>query len=280
MAYQNPGFVNNTEPYLNAQNLNAIADTLECVPVENGGTGATTAANARANLGLNTEGVNAMVNGTALPVTNGGTGATTAANARANLGLNKAGINALVNGNALPIANGGTGATTVAAARNALGLGNTSGAVPIASGGTGATSVAAARNNLGLGNTSGAVPVASGGTGATTAANARTNLGLTEVASTIAANVFRYVPVNEFAYEGRLNLDYIECNCVTRVASGYTIVNGPAGLTSNFYIITFQADATTRRVQFCIPETGKTIYMQRYHGSSYSGWSKITFTDV
>ena len=49
------------------------------VPVANGGTGATTAAGARNNLGLgNTSG--------ALPVANGGTGATTAANARTNLG--------------------------------------------------------------------------------------------------------------------------------------------------------------------------------------------------
>ena len=49
------------------------------VPIANGGTGATTAAGARNNLGLgNTSG--------AVPVANGGTGATTAASARTNLG--------------------------------------------------------------------------------------------------------------------------------------------------------------------------------------------------
>lgn len=171
MPYTNPGFVNGSSPALNASNLNDIADTLECVPVENGGTGATTAANARNNLGLNTAGVNALVNGNALPVANGGTGATTVAGARNALGLgNSTG--------ALPIANGGTGQTTVAAARNALGLGNTTGALPVANGGTGATSVAGARNALGLGNTTGALPIANGGTGATTVAGARNALGL------------------------------------------------------------------------------------------------------
>ena len=74
----------------------------EPLPIEQGGTGGTTAASARKALGLgNTSG--------ALPIANGGTGATTAASARNALGLgNTTG--------ALPIANGGTGATTAAGA--------------------------------------------------------------------------------------------------------------------------------------------------------------------
>ena len=139
-------------------------DIMGAVPIANGGTGATTVADARNALGLgNTSG--------AVPIANGGTGATTVAAARNALGLGNT-------SGALPIANGGTGATTVAGARNALGLGNTSGAIPIANGGTGATTVADARNALGLGNTSGAVPIANGGTGATTVADARNALGL------------------------------------------------------------------------------------------------------
>lgn len=50
-VYVNPGWVNNAQPNINATELNAISDTLERVPVANGGTGATTAAQALENLG-------------------------------------------------------------------------------------------------------------------------------------------------------------------------------------------------------------------------------------
>lgn len=172
------------------------------VPVAKGGTGATTAKDARANLGLSDSSGN-------IPVTSGGTGASTAAAARTNLGAAASSHNHAasdINSGTfssdrlptVPIAKGGTGATTAAGARNALGLGNTSGAVPVANGGTGATSAAAARTNLGAAAashthsasdvTSGSlssdrlptVPIAKGGTGATTAANARTNLGIAD----------------------------------------------------------------------------------------------------
>ena len=78
------------------------------LPIAQGGTGATTAAGIRNNLGLgNTTG--------AVPVACGGTGATTTAGIRSNLGLgNTTG--------AVPVANGGTGATSAAAALVNLGL--------------------------------------------------------------------------------------------------------------------------------------------------------------
>lgn len=90
---------------------NATSDNLanainsEVVPVANGGTGATSAANARTNLGITTENIGAaaedhkhsaadVTSGTmsvsrlpTITVAKGGTGATTAAQARVNLGV-------------------------------------------------------------------------------------------------------------------------------------------------------------------------------------------------
>ena len=177
--YVAPTFVNGSSPAINASELNAMAQTLQQVGIENGGTGATSAAAARTALGITPANIGALatsggtisgnltVSGsltvgtyaTTVPISAGGTGQTTVAGARNALGLGNT-------SGALPIANGGTGQSTVEGVRNALGLGNTSGALPIANGGTGATTVAAARNALGLGNTGGALPMANGGTGA------------------------------------------------------------------------------------------------------------------
>ena len=51
MAYSNPGWVNGQSPFINATNLNNISNTLAKVPIENGGTNATTASAALTNLG-------------------------------------------------------------------------------------------------------------------------------------------------------------------------------------------------------------------------------------
>ena len=87
----------------------------------NGGTGATNAADARANLGVTTgPGGGTISNddwsGTDLAVINGGTGASDAATARTNLGLGTISTlntinNAQWTGTDLTIANGGTGAS-------------------------------------------------------------------------------------------------------------------------------------------------------------------------
>jgi hypothetical protein len=95
--------------------------------VTEGGTGATTASAARADLSAAQSGANSditQISGltTALPVTEGGTGATTAPTARSNLSAAQSGSNSditALNGltTALPIAEGGTGATTASGGR-------------------------------------------------------------------------------------------------------------------------------------------------------------------
>jgi len=102
-------------------------------PVSSGGTGASTVAGARTNLGLGDLAVKNNVNnadwsGTALALANGGTGSTTASAARTALELGSIATlnnvnNANWSGTALAVANGGTGSTTASAARTALGLG-------------------------------------------------------------------------------------------------------------------------------------------------------------
>jgi hypothetical protein len=83
-----------------------------------------------------------------LPVNKGGTGGTTPAEARTGLELGT-----VATENTVPIEKGGTGSATASAARLTLGLASqTVDAVPIAKGGTGGTTQAAARTGLGLGS--------------------------------------------------------------------------------------------------------------------------------
>lgn len=99
-------------PALVALMKSALTPSASTIPISGGGTGGTTAAAARSNLGLGT-----VATENTVPVNKGGTGATTAADARTNFGLGT-----LATQNTAPIANGGTGATTAAAARAALSL--------------------------------------------------------------------------------------------------------------------------------------------------------------
>lgn len=163
------------------------------LPVASGGTGASTAANARTNLGLGSIATQsassvAITGGsitgiTDLAVADGGTGASTAADARTNLGAAASGANSDITSlagltTALSIAQGGTGASDASGARTNLGLGTiatqSASSVTITGGSiTGITDLA----------------VADGGTGASTAADARTNLGLGTIATQSASSV-------------------------------------------------------------------------------------------
>lgn len=108
--------------------------------IADGGTGASTAANARTNLGLGTiatqNAASVAITGgsiagvsitgiTDLAIADGGTGSSTAAGARTNLGLGSLSTLSSINdtnwsGAALSVANGGTGSTNADAARTAL----------------------------------------------------------------------------------------------------------------------------------------------------------------
>jgi hypothetical protein len=143
-------------------------------------------------LGGTLTGVNlsTQVTGT-LPIGNGGTGATTAANALTALGAYPASNPSGYTANTGTVTSvGGTGTVngltltgSVTTSGN-LTLGGTlsgvsltsavTGTLPVANGGTGATDASTARSNLGLGALAvlSTAPIANGGTGATTAATA------------------------------------------------------------------------------------------------------------
>ena len=191
--------------------------------IAGGGTGATTAADARTNLGLGTMATQAAstvaITGgsiagiTDLALADGGTGASTAADARTNLGLGtiatqSASSVAITGGSItgitdLAIADGGTGASTAADARTNLGLViGTNVPSPTGTGASGtwgisitgnaatatsATSATSATTATSATNVTGTVAVANGGTGSTSASGARTNLGLA-IGSDIPSN--------------------------------------------------------------------------------------------
>lgn len=100
MAYTNPNFQNNNTPAINATNLNDLANAVQKLGVENGGTGRTTLASGALIMGNGTSpvgnlyGVGALYSQTSgnpqfgtLPVSCGGTGVSTMAQLRSNISV-------------------------------------------------------------------------------------------------------------------------------------------------------------------------------------------------
>ena len=121
-----------------------------------------------------------------IAVLDGGTGATTAASARANLQAAQSGINADINAltaltTPVPITGGGTGATNAGAARNNL--------LPTQTGNNGkflttdGSNVAWDAVDISTADVTGVLPIVNGGTGASIAATALSNLGGAPTAS-------------------------------------------------------------------------------------------------
>lgn len=104
MPYSNPNWVNGGVPAIDQDNLNDISNTLELVPVENGGTGVNTITSGAIVEGngtgavqelLGTGAIYATTSGApqygTLPVSCGGTGVTTLSQLKTNMGLSNAG---------------------------------------------------------------------------------------------------------------------------------------------------------------------------------------------
>lgn len=105
MAYTNPNFQNNNTPAINATNLNNLANAVQLLGVENGGTGKASITSGAIVKGNGTNavgeisGTGALYSATSgnpqfgtLPVSCGGTGAVTLDALKENMGLASAGF--------------------------------------------------------------------------------------------------------------------------------------------------------------------------------------------
>lgn len=185
---------NNATDVVSATNYLVSLNLGTQLAVTSGGTGATTAAGARASLSAAVSGANNDITSlsgltTALSIAQGGTAATSAAGARTNLGAAASGANTDITSlggltTALSVAQGGTGLTSVGTNGYVLtSNGSTfimapppggSAVQTFSAGTTGLTPSSATAGIITLGGT---LNIANGGTGATTAPNARTALG-------------------------------------------------------------------------------------------------------
>ena len=219
MAYVAPDWHNDTSPYINENNLNAISQTLERVPIENGGTNATTASQARINLGIVFP----------LSVENGGTGAATATQALNNIGAEpKANVTS-------------KGSTNTPVYFDANGMAKPiSAPIPVSLGGTGASSLSSLASSMK------AVTYTSVNTGSSAKPVYVSNGVITESSSTVGGvnqNMYlnsgtftagnSFVPSNGGTFSGDVTLNKVSGTAGTQGFSVLTLGNSNAKTSAN-----------------------------------------------